>query len=320
MSVALNEGVLQELAEWICDRHQIYRRKTDDLPPPWTTNQILREWKYCNVFRELDRGSQYAIKKIIPSLATKSLADAVFALLCYRIFNRIETYETLLAKEVSLEVCAYRPETLVAALDEQQSPIFTSAFTVCPMNFGRYKTFPTKLERVAAAMKDWCVALPTISSTIDDKKISQCTFQALRELPGLGEFNAYQVCLDIGYCRPDLFDEDRFVVAGPGAKRGVDLCYDHRGGMSYSEAIAHLRDTMNVRLASMTDLFDDRPSNKPILNLAATQNCMCELSKYVRCKRGGRGGKVKYDGVGGGGPPPAKEAKVAKVESWGGVH
>ena len=45
---------------------------------------------------------------------------------------------------------------------------------------------------------------------------SEQTWRILRRAPCLGPFLAHQVAINIGYGRPDLFDEDSFAIAGPG--------------------------------------------------------------------------------------------------------
>ena len=45
---------VDDLFAFIRERHQIYRRREVGKSKPWTTDPILAEWRFCNVYRELD--------------------------------------------------------------------------------------------------------------------------------------------------------------------------------------------------------------------------------------------------------------------------
>ena len=69
------------------------------------------------------------------------------------------------------------------------------------------------------------------------EEVSEAVYQGLRQFPGIGPFNAYQMAVDIGYWRQDLFDENVFTVAGPGAKNGVSICFDSYGKWDRSQVV-----------------------------------------------------------------------------------
>ena len=49
-----NETNLNLLGVYIKERYQIMKRRQSGESAPWTSNQILAEWKFTNVFREDD--------------------------------------------------------------------------------------------------------------------------------------------------------------------------------------------------------------------------------------------------------------------------
>jgi len=64
----LNNKNFEIFWQYINQRHIIYKKKTiQKLSPPWTENKILNEYKFTNVFRDLDPGTKYVIDKIIPN-------------------------------------------------------------------------------------------------------------------------------------------------------------------------------------------------------------------------------------------------------------
>jgi alpha-glutamyl/putrescinyl thymine pyrophosphorylase clade 1 len=46
-------------------------------PPPWTNDPILSEYRFTNVFRAADRGSQFAIRHMIYESAVRCVANQV---------------------------------------------------------------------------------------------------------------------------------------------------------------------------------------------------------------------------------------------------
>ena len=52
--------------ELMHERMAIWKRRfVDKKERPWTKNEILRDYKFTNVYRELDRNSQWQIKNIL---------------------------------------------------------------------------------------------------------------------------------------------------------------------------------------------------------------------------------------------------------------
>jgi hypothetical protein len=130
--------------------------------------------------------------------------------------------------------------------------------------------------------------IPGIILRIQKEGSSKNTYESIRSLPWLGEFLAYQIAVDLGYARLDLYNESAHVVAGPGCKRGLDRLFIDRWELSYEQAIAWLVENQEKWFDSVWAnpdiLFSDRKI--PRLNLMAIENCLCEISKYLKVKYG----------------------------------
>jgi len=50
---------VEALFAWITERHAIYEAKNAGYPKPWTEDPILRAYRFCNVYRELDKVTQW---------------------------------------------------------------------------------------------------------------------------------------------------------------------------------------------------------------------------------------------------------------------
>lgn len=147
-------------------------------------------------------------------------------------------------------------------------------------------------------------------------KDQQEAFEVIKSVRGFADFLAYQVFVDLTYIEDFPFSENEFVIAGPGCKRGLDLIFTDKDEMNYEECIFWLRDKINEEGYSlfMNDelydyeqskgyffknyipekLFSDLPKYDRCMNVMSIENCMCELSKYIRTVNGTGRPKNKY--------------------------
>lgn len=85
---------LEEFFFTMHERHMIwYRRFMLKQQQPWTTNPIFKQYKFCNVYRELDRSSQYLINNSF--LTRTDSKQVLFDILVHRVFNKPETFEAI---------------------------------------------------------------------------------------------------------------------------------------------------------------------------------------------------------------------------------
>ena len=122
--------------------------------------------------------------------------------------------------------------------------------------------------------------------------------------------------MDLSYIKEFPFSENEFVVAGPGCKKGIDYIFTNKDGMTYEECLFWLRDMINYdpnslfrcdelreweeengyesREYNRFKLFNDLPEDDRIMNVMSIENCMCELSKYMRAVDGTGRPRNKY--------------------------
>jgi hypothetical protein len=129
---------------------------------------------------------------------------------------------------------------------------------------------------------------------------AQEIFNVLKSVQGLGYFLAYQIFVDWTYCPEAFCSENEFVVAGPGAQRGLDLVFENRDGMTYEESLFWLRDNwsdiclwLGLRW-SPDEIFSDLEPEDRYMNVMSLQNCHCEISKYIRAVTGTGRPRNKY--------------------------
>ena len=49
------ESTVEAFFDYVKERHSIWTKRQEGLPPPLTENEILQTWSFCNVFREDDK-------------------------------------------------------------------------------------------------------------------------------------------------------------------------------------------------------------------------------------------------------------------------
>jgi hypothetical protein len=105
-------------------------------------------------------------------------------------------------------------------------------------------------------------------------------FELLCSYPSLGNFLAYQLTVDLNYSALLQFSEMDFVVAGPGARSGIQKAFIGTAGLSEEDVMRvvaeHAEDEFERRGLTFRSLWG-RP-----LQLIDVQNLFCEVDKYSR--------------------------------------
>lgn len=164
----------------------------------------------------------------------------------------------------------------------------------------------------------WLKRGDVVNRLLNCKTQEEC-FNVIKSVRGFADFLAYQVFVDLTYIEDFPFSENEFTVAGPGCKKGLDYIFIDKGGMTYEECIFWLRDHINnshdggynlfendeidsivldkgypSRTYEPEKLFIDLPEYDRCVNVMSLENCMCELSKYIRTVRNEGRPRNKY--------------------------
>lgn len=294
----LNERNLLYLYNFIKRRYVIHLRK-DVLKkdPPWTTDQVLRDFRFTNIRREHDKESKWVIEHIT-SNPELSYEDKLLNVILFRLYNKHETAELISMPFKFSETPDWNPEwyrsLFEAALVEDPKRVF---FTAAFHTVGMKNTLKKVTGESYAPMRILKFIKILINEGLVDD-IKACTnqqevYQTLTDYNGIGRFLAYQFYVDMTYIAEFPFSENEFTVAGPGCVMGLNYLFEDRDGMSYEECLFWLRDNLDrlfvEELGKDWDakrLFWDLPEEDRCFNVMSLENCFCELSKYIRAKDG----------------------------------
>ena len=262
-----------------CERQNIFIKKLNGEPSPWTTDEILQNYKFCNSYRVNDRVSQYLLKNVIYNGKKYSNDDMLFRILLFKLFNKESTWELLLDHFQDITLKTFNKEEYSKVLEEAISKgvkIYNDAYISCANKaFGYDRKHDNHL-----ALLDKMFNIDKMQKKIIKCKTMKEGFDIIKSYPLIGNFMAYQLVTDINYSEAVNWREDEFTVAGPGSLRGIKKCFIDKEDLSNEDIIRYMYEHQDKEFKRLNLNFN-RIGNRP-LQLIDCQNIFCELDKYCR--------------------------------------
>ncbi|HEX8578253.1 MAG TPA: nucleotide kinase domain-containing protein [Allosphingosinicella sp.] len=259
-------------------RHAIYERRLADPQGPWTDDPILAAYRFTNTYRAADRVSQYLIRDIqYRPDRSQAPAELFFRTLLFKIFNKIETWESIERQLGPVSWQSIDLPAVVALLDSAMARgarIYSAAYIMPAPQLGHARKHANHLALLARMMDDGLPARLERARSLGE------VYELLSPYPGLGPFLTFQYAIDLNYSNLLDFSEADFVVAGPGALDGIAKCFEDTGGRSAREVIEYMADMQDREFAARGIDFKGLFGRK--LQLIDCQNIFCEISKYAR--------------------------------------
>lgn len=281
------EPHLRLFFETMYERQMIWKRRfIDKKERPWTDNKIFQESKFTNVYRELDRNSQWQIKNILLDDGL-SLKNLIWKLMVFRFFNNPETF-TFEPKGKSVQPSLFGAQTksglkqaqshdeLISAkkwrngipdydeYDEDEFSRFIAGIRSSGQN--PYTTaYLINSQATPGMPRDYCytrVVVPTLHknmnkliATVMSAKTPEDIISYLKTLPAVADFIAHEFYQDFTYIprytnrKFMKFDQNDFTNVGPGASIGIRLIYPSLKTIrEQKQAIYWLRDMADEML------------------------------------------------------------------------
>lgn len=277
---------LERFVAFITERHRIYQRRKAHEPAPWTRDPILATYRFCNVYRELDRTTQWI--EMNWRTPYQKLEDLWFAMVVARFINHPPTLS-----EFSLPGKWSKSEFL-NVMDRRRTmgeKAYGSAYIIATSGESMDKAVYLGNYVLDPMWKKRDTLRPRKGDTL------QAFYSRLMENVGMGSFMTAQVIADMKYVAPllDATDWWTFAASGPGSRRGMSylMGYDPRTPWKeheWRDALAELAVRVKPRIKEV---------KLPRLHAQDLQNCLCEFSKYRRTQlKTGRPKQkfVPYDG------------------------
>lgn len=295
-------------------RHDIYLRRARGDPPPWTDDPILAQYRFTNVFRELDKVTIWFRQHVRDPMKNKP--EVLLATALFRWFNTIRTGETLFCQP-ALGLGGEEPgetaweaflrmhlqggttdgiDCLRAALNTQEPPWVTAAYMILS------ETGLPKVDGVLsffqrfATESDW---LQTAKHMLfyresgDTAITLEGTWFWLIKSHGLGPFMAYEIVTDLRHTAlldraPDILT---WANPGPGALRGAARVLGSsketfRPGGRRRMSKASVEDALSLMRDLVEKSRDPRywPADWPAWEMREAEHTLCEFDKWQRAK------------------------------------
>lgn len=262
------------------ERQKIFEKRLAGGVAPWTSDAILQNYKFCNVFRAADRVSQYLIKEVAYHDERCTSEDRVFQIVAFRLFSNVKTWDFL--KKFfgrSPIIDDLRNNQFAKALGEAKAAIgklYTGAFILCANNaYGRQ----FKHENHAELLKHMFVRESSGNSLPNAKSLREI-FEILHCYPLLGDFMSYQIAIDVNYSNLINFSEDSFTCPGPGALRGIRKVFEDPGDYSAQELVSWMVERQELEFDRLGLSFNGLWGRR--LHAIDCQGLFCETDKYCR--------------------------------------
>lgn len=303
------------------ERQEIWHKRFTKQPKPWTKDVILRDNKFTNCYRELDRQSQYVISQIIipyEKLNNNQFIKTVergvinkvgnvegdisllfYYIVFFKLFNNSDFFEYL-KTTIYFGIPTpkqYEPERFEAILTEFRNrggnPFTTSYYVNSTSCTGK--------------SRDYCFAHRSIPDLINIyRKLKDCEtpevlIELLKTITSVSSFLSHEFYQDFTYITryTDFefpFDQNSYTNIGPGAELGLRLIFPNKKtkeekkqgafdllSMS-TEALKQYGDFKYVSWDKEKKVYVIEKENN--LTRHNIQFLLCEFSKYWKMKLG----------------------------------
>lgn len=260
---------------YIQERHAIYERRKSSQAKPWTDDPILQKYKFCNVFRRLDRGTVWLIDHFLVPHKNDNLALLAFNICWYRCFNWEET-GTVLGWQVDWDR-AFIWEKL-----RKRTKVFTGAYII------HSEPGESKLDSIINVVGDLYLMRRELAHLALESQSMEAISDKLQNVRHIGPFMAYQMVLDMMYTPllSGASDRETWACVGPGALRGLRRLFPDIKPKDALEEMRNLQSRSSINL----------PVGFPRMDVHDIEFSLCELDKYCRVKYGEGRPRSTYPG------------------------
>lgn len=274
------QNQLERFFYYINERHNIYCKRQENEKFPWTKDEILQTYSFCNVFRELDEVTRWLRKNWKEPYADHP--NLPFAMAVARQINWPDTLRDIGFPD------KWEPERVKHIMQGRKDcgwKVYTGAYMLTGTLGG------TKVEQTVDKILTPLYENPP---PIYPESLER-TWKEYLPYAGFSGFMGYEVVTDLRHTKHLENAEDimTWANAGPGAKRGLNRIHNRE-----------LKKTIkpDQLLNEMSELLDISylylKKYVPILEMREIEHCLCEFDKYERTRlfEGRPRSKYKYKG------------------------
>lgn len=272
---------LDRYVYWIKERDSIRAKRALKLPKPWTDDEILQQYRFCNVVRMDDKVSQWLLKNWYQP--HRNHPNMLGACAIARHYNLPEALS-----EITEHVFDHWDLMAAAVVLRERKAkglnIFNGAYMVRGIG---------EVDKTEMVMFKVVGPLVAANPKINDDSMQE-SVEALLPYWGFSLFMAGQVIADLRWALTGRWkDRKQWAPMGPGSQRGMNrlLDLDIKKPMKQEQFLEHLQ----TLIKDCTPLIPHELSSR--MEAIDWQSCFCEYDKYTRVLFGEGRPKQKYPGV-----------------------
>ena len=286
-------------AKFCAERHRIYVKKASGQFKPWTTDPILSSYRFCNIYRELDKVTVQIMEDVIkPNLNNPNIACLALAA---RLINHPRTLNLMLDEgfDFSRKPNHERLFKLFQSIQKEKGQKLVTGSYICNTIFP--KGYPKVDGSKGDYLANFFAPLVWERRAVLAEGLASGSFagmiDAYKTVHGIGAFIANQAAVDLTYTKllSSAEDIDSTWNPGPGTIKGIrwitgDLTLSP-GKKATNEALTRYRDDLNEMLAGhkmFSNSTKDMKTHLIPLTGPNASNSLCELAKHVWMATGKR--------------------------------
>jgi len=312
-SESLNEQVIYNYFEFARDRHQAYLNRRAGLPRgEWTDNPIIREQRFCNIFREYDRLTEYYLNHIVPNYSGTfrelNQQELIFATTFSRIFNNEEFLRAV--GVIRLDDPDKEKERILGIISDRlkrKLPVYATAY----YTYGcmSYKTGTKELDSkahntVRGMFQDFVPKLPDITwKILGERDLYVARKHLMGSFRGIGDFISMEVLYHLTMIPVDWINLDINSWMSPGIGPRIFCNYLFKCNVGKETLALYSSSKTSGTLITIYKNWDELCRLLDIevplqdderINYLVVENIACEASKYHRFKTYGCKGGRKF--------------------------
>lgn len=279
-SIDNDHPTAQDLFQWMEERHAIYERRAAGQPWPWTEDKIMQEFKFTNVFRELDRTTKWMRRHITRPNDKKGNGPLM-------VFNcgMFRYVGTIRAGEILGWVEEFQWNKLAAKLEAARSngdKVWTAAYIITNVGRGANSSHPKSEVIFGSFLRPLWNAREAIHEVARKTKSLQATHEALGEIPGFGGgFMAYELVSDLRNTSVlrDAKDVMTWANPGPGCRKGLNWIHGRQRNDKppREQLVGEMRELLELA---------GKECRLQHLEMREIEHSLCEFDKYTRTRLG----------------------------------
>jgi hypothetical protein len=269
---------MERLLYWISERESIRLKKKAGEPKPWTDDEILQHYRFCNVRRMDDKVSQWLLKNWYEPFFNHP--NILTACVLARQLNNPDSLEEVGFPE------KWNPSRVRRILERRAAAglrNLSAAYIITGKMGG------TKIVQIVEKVVDMVHRAKV--------KIDPCsmetTWSRLVGLPGIQSFMAGQIIADLRWAVTGSWaDRMSWAPLGPGSQRGLNRLEGHplKTRWCQDAFLPSLRWLIALIQTEIPKSISSR------LEVQDIQSCLCEYDKYCRALLGEGRPKQRYEG------------------------